>query len=124
MDDRMESKTHSLSAQIIYPSIYAILQDNVHPVISDLSPENGRTVSASHSALSAIIKDLGKGVDESTLIMTLDGKRVDGEYDPDRDKLTYRLTKTLSSGKHSLTIQASDKAGNPAKTQTAIFFVK
>ena len=124
MDDQIESKTHSMTAQIIYPSIYAILQDNIYPVISDLSPEAGRTVSASHATLSAIIKDVGKGVDESTIRMTLDGKSVDGEYDPDRYKFTYQLTKNLSSGKHALTVQASDKAGNPAKTQTVTFFVK
>ena len=125
MDDRIDTKTRSLSADIIYPSFYAILQDTLHPVISDLRPEHGATVSAKKIAeLSALIKDTGKGVDENSIVMLLDGKPVDGEYDPDRNKFSASLTKTLSAGKHTLIVQASDKAGNPAKTKTATFVVK
>ena len=125
MDDRVEAKTRSLSADIIYPSIYAILQDTLHPVISDLRPEHNATVSAKAvTELSAIINDIGKGVDENSIVMSLDGKPVDGEYDPDRDKFSFSLTKALSAGKHTLTVQAKDKAGNPAKTRTATFIVK
>lgn len=124
MDDDVESKTRNLTAKIIYPSIYAILQDNLNPVISDLMPEPGSTLSASHSTLSASIKDVGKGVDEDTIIMKLDGKRIDGEYDPDRYRVKYTLTKKLSSGTHTLSVQASDKAGNPAKSKASTFTVK
>ena len=73
---------------------------------------------------SAVIKDVGKGVDEASIVMTLDGKRVDGEYDPDRDKYTAHLTKKLAPGKHTLKVQASDKAGNPAKSQTVTLMIK
>ena len=124
MDDTVEPQTHSLTADIIYPSVYAILQDNVNPVISDLVPASGNTIPASPGELSAIIKDVGKGVDEKSIVMQLDGKRVDGEYDPDRDKYAYPLTKALKSGKYTLTVQAIDKAGNPAKTQSSTFTIQ
>ncbi|GAK55995.1 peptidase family M23 [Candidatus Vecturithrix granuli] len=125
MDDRVEAKTRNLSADIIYPSIYAILQDTLYPVISDLRPEHNATVSAkAMTELSAIIHDVGKGVDENSIVMSLDGRPVAGEYDPDRDKFSFSLTKSLSAGKHTLTVQAKDKAGNPAKTRTAKFVVK
>jgi hypothetical protein len=124
MDDKRESKAHNLTAKIIYPSIYAILQDNVNPVISDLVPESGSTVSTAHSALSAIIKDVGKGIDETSIVMKLDEKRVDGEYDPDRNKFAYTLTGKLKSGTHTLTVQAADKAGNQAEMRTSKFTVK
>lgn len=124
MDDRIETKTRSLSAAIIYPSFYAILQDTLPPVISDLRPEHGATVSAKKAAeLSAIIKDRGKGVDEKSIVMLLDGKPVDGEYDPDRDKYSSSLSKTLTAGTHTLVVQAHDKAGNPATSKTAAFIV-
>ncbi len=125
MNDRVETKTRSLSADIIYPSIYAILQDTLHPIISDLRPEHNTTVAAEEvTELSSIIRDIGKGVDENTIAMLLDGKPVDGEYDPDRSKFSVSLIKPLSAGKHTLTVQAGDKAGNPAKTRTATFVVR
>jgi len=124
MDDQNEPKKRNLTAKIIYPSIYAILRDNVNPVISDLVPESGGTVSTAHSTLSAIIKDVGKGINETSIVMKLDGKRVDGEYDPDRYKFTYTLTRKLKPGKHTLNVQAADKAGNPAKAKTSTFMVK
>lgn len=124
MDDQQESKTRYLKAAIIYPSIYAILQDTVHPVISELVPEHGSVVSTTQSALEASIKDTGKGIDESSIIMTLDGEQMDGEYDPDRDRYKYPLTRKLAPGTHTLTVQANDKAGNPAKTRTSKFTVK
>jgi hypothetical protein len=71
-----------------------------------------------------VIKDTGKGIDEQSIVMTLDGKRVDGEYDPDRYKYKYPLTRSLTSGTHTVTIQASDKAGHPAKTTTSTFTVQ
>ncbi len=124
MDDKIEAKTRNLTAKIIYPSIYAVLQDNVNPVISNLIPEPGSRVKSSLSTLSAKINDVGKGVDENSIIITLDGKRIDGEYDPDRSKVKFTLTKKLPSGKHTLTVQASDKAGNPAKLKTSTFNVQ
>ena len=116
MDDKLDAKRGMVSAEIIYPSIYAVLQDNAKPVISEMSADAGNA--------SAVIKDVGKGVDEASIVMTLDGKRVDGEYDPDRDKYTAQLTKKLAPGKHTLKVQASDKAGNPAKSQTVTLMIK
>ena len=124
MDDKQQSKTRSLTASIIYPSFYAILRDTVPPVISDLSPEPDSPAKTSGITLSAVIKDVGKGVDEAGLRMMLDGKRLDAEYDPDRRKLSYFLTQTLASGKHTLSVEASDKAGHPAQSQTSTFRVK
>ena len=123
MDDQLGPQTRSLTAEIIYPSIYAILQDNVNPVISDFVPVDGSTVPATMKEISAIITDVGKGVDEAAIVMKLDGKTVDGEYDPDRDKYAYPLTKPLKVGTHTLSVQAADKAGNPAKPKTVTFTV-
>jgi hypothetical protein len=125
MDDQREPQTRSLTAEIIYPSIYAILQDNLNPVISDLIPADGSTGAVANlSELSAIISDVGKGIDEASIVMKLDGKTVDGEYDPDRDKYAYPLTKTLKAGTHTISVQAADKAGNLAKSRSSTFTVK
>ncbi|MBD3307386.1 peptidoglycan DD-metalloendopeptidase family protein [candidate division KSB3 bacterium] len=124
MDDNRDSRTHSLSTAIIYPSVYAVLRDTLNPVISDLVPENGSTISTTHSTISAIIKDVGKGVAEPSIRMTLDDKTLDGEYDPDRDKFAYTVPTPLAPGTHTLTVQAADRAGNPATTATSTFRVQ
>ena len=123
MDDELNPAKRTVSANIIYPSIYAVLQDNLDPAITEFSPESGGTAS-NVAKVWAKIEDTGKGVNESSIVMTLDGKRVDGEFDPDRSRYTYQLTKNLASGKHTVTVQASDKAGNPATPQTATFTIK
>jgi hypothetical protein len=124
MDDQHNPKNRSFKASIIYPSIYAILDDQIAPTISDLVPEPTSTVSGQNLILQARIKDTGKGIDESSTVMTLDEKRVDGVYDPDRYLYKYPLTRTLASGRHTVTVQAADKAGHPAKTQTSTFTVQ
>ncbi|MCP4400161.1 MAG: M23 family metallopeptidase [bacterium] len=124
MDDKQQGKARSLTASIIYPSFYAVLRDTLPPVISDLTPESGSVTKASGVTLSAIIKDVGKGVDQSSIVMTLDGKRIGAEYDPDRRKVSYFLTQTLAPGKHTLAVKASDKAGHPAKTRSVTFRVQ
>ena len=123
MDDKRQSKTRSLTASIIYPSFYAILRDTLRPAISDLKPESGSATKASGFTLSAIVKDVGKGVDTATIVMSLDGKRLDAEYDPDRRKVSYFLTRQLATGKHTLTVEASDKAGHSATSRTSTFTV-
>jgi hypothetical protein len=123
MDDAAGSH-NSLTAGIIYPSIYAILRDEVRPVIERFIPEPGSTVTAAHRTLAAIITDVGKGVAESSIVMTLDGRRVAGEYDPDRRKYEYTLSGPLAAGAHTLRVQAADRAGHPAQQREATFYVK
>jgi hypothetical protein len=124
MDDQHDPKTYALTANIIYPSIYAILNDTIAPTISDVVPAHNSAVEGDALTLQARIKDIGKGVDEASIVMTLDGKRLDGEYDPDRYTYKYPLTRTLASGRHILTIQAADKAGHSAQQQTSTFTVQ
>jgi hypothetical protein len=124
MDDQHDPKTYALKADIIYPSIYAILDDTIAPTISDVVPAHNSVVAGDALTLKARIKDVGKGVDEASIVMTLDGKRLSGEYDPDRYTYKYPLTRTLASGKHTLTVQAADKAGHSAQQQTSTFTVQ
>ncbi|PID60192.1 hypothetical protein CSB45_00605 [candidate division KSB3 bacterium] len=123
MDDKRQENRHSLTATIIYPSYYGILRDTIRPTISDLKPEAGSVTKALGFTLSAVIRDTGKGVDTDTLMMLLDDKPLAAEYDPDRHTLSYFLTQRLASGKHTLRIEASDKAGHPAKSQSSRFTV-
>lgn len=118
-DDQIDQKTRTVKADIIYPSVYALLQDNVQPVIADVGVHPGTSVAVQQAWLSARITDTGKGIDDTSIVMTLDGKRVNGEYDPDRFLYKYPLTGALAPGRHTVTIQAADLAGNTAVPVTA-----
>ncbi len=123
MDDQHDPQRRTLQANIIYPSVYGILADTVTPVIVEMRPA-AQSRAKSPDKLTAKITDVGKGVNEGSIVMQLDGKTVFGEFDPDRATYTYLLTKSLPAGKHTLTVQAADRAGNQAVTQTAVFVVQ
>jgi hypothetical protein len=124
LDDQEEPKTRKMTAEIYYAGVYALLADNLKPVIAELTPERGSTVVGTLKQLAAILRDEGKGIDENMIVMRLDGQAVAGEFDPDRSQYTYHLTEKLAPGKHILMVQAADLAGNQAQTRTATFIVR
>jgi hypothetical protein len=124
LDDRLNLSHRTVSAEVNFLATYALRVDNAVPVISDLRPAPGSKVKGSPPEVSAIIEDRGKGVDEDSIVMELDGVRVDAEYDPDRDKVAFVLERPLRPGKHILRIQASDLAGNKATPVQGEFWVE
>ncbi len=124
LDDRLSPSHRTVSAEVNFLATYALRVDNAVPVISDLRPAPGSKVKGTPSEISAIIEDRGKGVDEDSILMELDGVRVDAEYDPDRDKVAFVPERPLRSGKHTLRIQASDLAGNKATPIQSEFWVE
>jgi hypothetical protein len=128
LNDKLDSSQQTVSAQVNFLASYAILVDNASPVISDLQFNSRNEVfSPTYDSLpqiSAIIRDRGKGVDEASIAMELDGVVVDAEYDPDRNKVAFQLERSLKPGKHTLRVRASDLAGNKAAPVQSEFWVK
>jgi len=58
------------------------------------------------------LRDRGKGIDERTLAIFLNGQRVDGEYDPDWAHVLVSDPVGLRQGKNELLVQVADFAGN------------
>ncbi|MCI0528687.1 MAG: hypothetical protein L0Y56_14715, partial [Nitrospira sp.] len=124
LDDKLNVSRQTVSAQVNFLASYAIMIDNATPVISDLQFDSRDKANSRVRDLlleiSAIIRDRGKGVDEASIVMELDGIAVDAEYDPDRDKVAFQLERPLKPGKHTLRVRASDLAGNkttPAQSE-------
>jgi len=124
LDDTLNPQRRILSAEVNFLASYALLIDHALPVISDLQPSFGSKVQGSLPEVSAVIQDQGKGVDEASIVMELDGVVLDAEYDPDRNKAAFPLERPLKSGKHTLRVQASDLAGNKAVPVQSEFWVK
>ncbi|MCJ7526450.1 MAG: hypothetical protein MUP71_14690, partial [Candidatus Aminicenantes bacterium] len=65
------------------------------------------------------VSDRGKGIDERTVAVFLNGQIVDAEYDPDWKHILIKDLKHLQRGKNRLLVRANDHGGNKSeKTYT------
>lgn len=87
--------------------------DWIGPDIAEFSPKPDQTVYSTSTLISARIMDDDSGVDAASLCMTLDGGQVAGLFHSNSGLFAYQA-EALSDGKHTVTIEARDLAGNQA----------
>ncbi|MFH0925723.1 MAG: hypothetical protein V1872_08870, partial [bacterium] len=114
----------TISTGFKYLSTYALLVDHILPEISGLYPTDKKVVNNRNFKLSARITDKGMGINEKKIKVLLDGiVQKQAEYDPDRKKVSCKVNQ-LSTGKHTLEINAEDLAGNKALSRKSTFKVE
>ena len=86
-------------------------EDTTPPTISDLTPADGATINTATPTISATVTD-ASGIDESSIVMTLNGTEVTHTYES--GLVSY--TPALSEGLHTATLNVSDNIGNLATT--------
>lgn len=98
--------------RIISPGIFALLRDIYPPeiYIERLSSRYRKIL----KVLIVKIRERGKGVDENSLRVELNGRRLDCEYDPDWAHVKIDDLEGLSAGTNRLRVDVSDLAGNRA----------
>lgn len=96
--------------------------DSTPPIISNVFPENGSTMTVNSTPLEAGIGDTGSGL--SSFEFKLDGQ-VLGDSTPVNyaHGLAFTYSPQLQNGTHTFEIQATDQAGNIAQ-YTSVFYVK
>jgi diadenosine tetraphosphatase ApaH/serine/threonine PP2A family protein phosphatase len=99
-----------LGCRVLNGGIYALLRDIYPPEIHFHSPrawhyEDGKK-------LIVHLSDRGKGIDERTLAIFLNGQPIAGEYDPDWSHVLIGDNAGLQKGKNYLRVQVADFAGN------------
>ncbi len=99
------------------------VNDAVPPVLSDVRPDSGSSSSDATPAISVAVADAGVGVDPASIRMTVDGVDVtaDGSYAAGR--FGYRPASDLGFGAHTVSVTASDTAGNRSAPLTWSFDV-
>ncbi|WP_409291913.1 phosphodiester glycosidase family protein [Peribacillus sp. SCS-37] len=97
-------------------------EDVTGPSPSRFTPSNGSSVKAGTPVISAVIKDSGTGVDAGSLILKLDGKSQPFKYNSKTGEVIYKPAKLFPAGKHTVEIEAADKAGNPIQPRAAWSF--
>ncbi|MEF3306166.1 metallophosphoesterase [Paenibacillus sp. GYB003] len=84
------------------------------PEFGGMTPRARQTVYAAAPEIGAVVRDDESGVDGKTVRMTVDGVDVPFAYDASSGRISYVPERPLSDGEHTVVIEASDRAGNPA----------
>jgi hypothetical protein len=98
--------------------------DSTPPVISNVSPANGSTMTENTMLLSAGIGDTGSGLNLSSIEFKLDGEVLGKGSIPVNymHGQAFTYSPELQNGTHTFEIQVADQAGNVAQ-YTSVFYV-
>ncbi len=121
----LDTANKRLSGKVRCFSTYALLEDTQPPVIKKVSPHNGKRFKQRKPKVKAVVTDDLSGIGSDLDIqVTIDGKWMIPEYDPETAVLTTRATSPLSLGKHELLISVKDRAGNREEARRNFSVVK
>jgi len=108
--------------KVLTPATYALLRDRFPPGVKFLGTGTKYLKSVEHIVLR--ITDKGKGVNEGSINVWINGKRAcqnfDWEYDPDYASFEIKDIHLLHKGKNVLRVKLRDHAGN--RTQRVFKF--
>ncbi len=124
IDNQQKADPFIITAKIAELGTLALLKDTEAPLITNIYPGNrGRFRTTDVSLISATIKDELSGIlDDNAIIVSLDDQILYAEYNAPQDLIRYKLSQRLSTGLHTLTISAIDRANNKS-TITGTFTV-
>ena len=114
-----------ISTSILSGEIFAVIEENNPPKLSDFIPDlNGTYYSSDLEHISFNVIDSFSGIEgETDIIVKLDDNPVVFEYNSYQNKVRYPLKYNLKKGVHTLYVQASDKVGNRSIIKGE-FFIK
>ena len=111
----------TFATRVISSGIFALMRDIYSPEIFFIRPESRYLEKLKRLVIK--ITDKGKGVDDNSLKLFLNGKKNDCEYDPDRNWIKVEDLRYLKRGKNLIEVFIQDYAGNRS-SRTFTFFLK
>ena len=116
ISDQMEG---AIGAQVRSFSTFALLEDQISPLVWRIRPRDGSRTQERRPVLSAKVRDVGSGIGrEEDVIMILDGHTLISEYDPPVEAVLFRPRESLALGEHLLEVVVRDRAGNESRAQS------
>ncbi|MFC1736560.1 hypothetical protein ACFL1X_10595 [Candidatus Hydrogenedentota bacterium] len=112
-----QAEGNKIYARVREPGTYGLFKDDAPPVISGIHPRHSGKVRKIPFVLSATITDKGAGIDDTTIDVHMDGRKLVCEYDPEKKKVFRQISSKLEPGQHNLSIRVSDKLGNAASKE-------
>jgi hypothetical protein len=113
--NRLKKDELSVSAHAGSLGFFCLMRDVTPPLISSLIPLQGVHLTTTRPLLRTTFKDDLSGIGgEDDMQLTLDGRKVVAEYDPEERSLFYAVPGPLTRGKHVVECRISDRSGNSA----------
>jgi hypothetical protein len=91
---------------------FVLIRDDVSPVVVAMFPADQAWIKNATPKIEVRVSDMLSGIEDTNIKMFLDGNLLISEYDPDAQKVKYRVRQPLSRGEHHLTTEVRDRAGN------------
>lgn len=120
----VDQTSRSVQTRISYLDLYALLNDNVAPVVTFVFPRKNSSTRNNTPKLAAEVHDAGMDIDDEKVFFYIDGIKYAAEYDPDRNLATYQVEKPLKKGTHSFRVAADDWGKNRTESKKVYFRVK
>lgn len=101
---------------------FALMADMRPPAVTALGTvgEGRVELRPGQDLVEVSIHDPGAGVEEGSLVATVDGRAVAHAFDPEQQRMRVLLPGTLASGEHALVVAAGDRLGNVAEGRYAL----
>ena len=114
LPSQLASDSMYITTSILSGEIFAVIEENNPPKLSDFIPDlNGTYYSSDLEHISFNVIDSFSGLEgETDVIVKLDDNPVVFEYNSYQNKVRYPLKYNLKKGAHTLYVQASDRVGN------------
>jgi hypothetical protein len=103
---------HRYKTRVISSGIFALMRDVYPPRIGLRKPATQRLANLNRLVLT--ITDKGKGVNDDTLSIQINGESFVAEYDPDWRHVILEKPRGLRPGKNIIHVRIQDHAGNQA----------
>ncbi len=110
-----ERRGRHFGAEVHRLARFVLARDTRPPVVTILSPADSVVAAAGRLLLRARVRDVESGFREDDLTFTIDGRRVPSEWNPDAGDLRHRVRAPLARGRHVITAEAVDRAGNATR---------
>ena len=115
----VDTQEEVVRAEVCYFSRYALLADEVPPVISLVIPRPDAQPAESQPLIRARVRDFESGIRrEEDIALRLDGKRLISVYDPEAHTVSHQIKRPLAKGPHTLQIVVRDACGNEARSES------
>jgi tetratricopeptide (TPR) repeat protein len=100
--------------------------DTSPPSLRIVEPATGTEIGSDTLTVEIEYRDAGSGIAAHTLHVVIDGKDYAGQFDQHNRGASgsIRMTKSLPTGEHRMTVEVADRAGNVAHAQTIVKYAR
>ncbi len=120
----VDRATRTVQTKIDILDLYALIYDNVPPVITPIFPRRNSSTKNETPLLAATVRDAGMDIDDEKITFVIDGVAHPAEYDPDRNVASLKIETPLRKGTHRFWVIAYDYGNNRTESKHVTFRVK